>query len=93
MSVRDRGHRNSNERGNTRQRHRRRQWLLDTFGDGEKAPCVLCGVMVDNATMIVGRIIPWIHGGTYAQDNIRPECALCSCQEGQRATTAIRYGR
>lgn len=95
---RNRGHRNTNERGSSATRRRRRQWLLDHFGDGVQAPCHaptatgICGAMVTMATMIVGRIVPWVHGGTYARDNIRPECAGCSTREGQRRTTAARYG-
>lgn len=88
--VRNRGHRNTNERGSSRQRRARRQWLLDTFGDGVQAPCALCGALVDLATLIVGRIVAWVDGGTYARDNIRPECAGCSCREGAARTNTAR---
>lgn len=87
--MRDRGHRNTNERGSSHQRRRRRQWLLDKYGDGTTALCQVCfTVTVDAATLIVGRIIPWIEGGTYAQDNIRPECPGCSTREGAARTNA-----
>lgn len=94
--ARNRGHRNSNERGSSRDRRDRRQWLLTAFGDGVKAPCQaptvggVCGTMVDMVTMVVGRIIPWVEGGTYRRDNIRPECCGCSTREGQSRTMTIR---
>lgn len=95
---RNRGHRNSNERGNSAARRLRRQWLLDTFGDGVQAACHapaaggICGAMVTMADMIVGRIVPWIEGGTYARDNIRPECAGCSTREGQARMRLLQRG-
>lgn len=43
MSV-YRGTTNRNDRGNTRQRARRRAWLVDNHGDGEFVDCALAAV-------------------------------------------------
>lgn len=104
MSNKDRptrGRSNSDERGSSLQRRRRKQWLLDHFGDGTTAPCQaplahggVCGNPVTFVSMIVGRIIPGVHGGRYRRDNIRPECGKCSTTEGgQRHTGNDARGR
>lgn len=97
---RNRGRRNSNERGSSADRRRRRQWLLSPEsgfgGDGGTVKCHapagdgICGQLVNMVTMVVGRIKPGYRGGKYTQDNIRPECAPCSCREGQQLTSAAR---
>lgn len=90
-----RGTTNRNQRGNTAERAARRQWLLDTFGDGVTAPCMInwddnCLDMVDDTTITVDRHpVPGIDGGTYAQDNIRPACGPCNSRSG----TALREAR
>lgn len=89
--MRNRGRSNGNEAGSAKQRRRRRQWLLNTFGDGERALCHVCReVWVDIATMFVGRIVPGHQGGTYRRTNVRPECQRCSCVEGARVRNAMR---
>lgn len=65
----------SDKRGNSRDRKRRRQWLLDEYGDGVTAPCWLCDEPVNISTLEVDRIVP---GGPYARYNIRPACAGCN---------------
>lgn len=90
VMTRDRGHRNTNERGNAKQRRARKQWLLNTFGDGESAPCFECGTAVTFDTIFVDRIIPHEEGGTYRRDNIRPHCASCSCKQGANATNRLK---
>lgn len=90
-----RGTTNRNQRGNTKDRRARKQWLLDTFGDGETAPCEIqwddhCLGIVDWETLTVDRHpVPGIDGGTYAYDNIRPGCGPCN----SRAGTALREER
>jgi hypothetical protein len=90
-----RGTTNRNERGNTRVRAERRQWLLDTFGDGTHAQCTIefsahCLGVVDDVTMTIDRFpIPGVDGGTYDRDNIRPACGPCN----SRAGTALREAR
>lgn len=90
-----RGTTNRNQRGNTTERAIRRQWLLDTFGDGTQARCFIrwdlnCLEWVTTDTITVDRHpVPGIDGGTYARDNIRPACGPCN----SRAGTALREAR
>lgn len=90
-----RGTTNRNRRGSTTQRRARRQWLLDTFGDGVTAPCAIqwgehCLGEVGEGTLTVDRHpTPGIDGGTYDQGNIRPACGPCN----SRAGTALREER
>lgn len=79
-----RGTSNSNERGNTRTRRQRRQWLLDTFGDGETAPCYRCGEELDDSTVQADRIKAGMDGGTYERGNIRPACGPCNIATGNQ---------
>lgn len=81
MTVR-RGTSNSNVRGSASTRRIRKQWLLDTFGDGTEAVCTFCPEMLTFETITVDRIIPGIEGGTYARDNIRPSCMKCASKQG-----------
>lgn len=90
-----RGTTNRNQRGNTTERAARRQWLLDTFGDGVTAPCSIgwdenCLGEVDDTTITVDRWpVAGIDGGTYDRRNIRPGCGPCN----SRAGTALREAR
>jgi hypothetical protein len=78
-----RGTSNGNAAGNAADRRRRRQWLLDTFGNGVVAPCLLgCGELVDAITLTVDRIVPGCRGGTYRRGNIRPACGPCNSRRG-----------
>lgn len=90
---RDRGRRNSAERGSSSDRRRRRLWLLSVHagwgGDGDSVPCWGCAVVLEYDDLIVDRIIPGELGGRYTRDNIAPHCALCSCRQGQVRTCAI----
>jgi hypothetical protein len=93
-----RGTTNRNARGGSAARRIRKQWLLDTFGDGENADCFLrlpgCCGWVDFATVWVDRKTKGCEGGTYERDNIRPACGPCNMrdggQEGQRRMRARR---
>ena len=80
----ERGTTNGNVRGNTTERARRRQWLLDTFGDGVTAMCAFeCGTELTIETITVDRYpIPGCQGGTYAKENIRPACAADNSRHG-----------
>lgn len=90
-----RGTTNRNQRGSTIERAARRQWLLDTFGDGETAPCMIswdenCLGQVNDLTITVDRYpVAGIDGGTYERSNIRPACGPCN----SRAGTALREAR
>lgn len=82
---------NSNQRGNTRDRARRKALLLSPAGgwggDGETVPCWECGVLCGpvDVDLCVDRIIPAARGGTYWDpDNIAPHCSQCSHRQGNR---------
>jgi hypothetical protein len=77
-----RGTTNRNARGSSYSRRRRRQWLLDTFGDGTKAKCYRCDVELTDGTITVDRIIPGCQGGRYVRGNIRPACLHCNSETG-----------
>lgn len=79
---------NTNVRGNSGDRARRRRWLLEQFGDGTRAACAMacspnCLGTVDERTITVDRWpVPGHAGGTYARDNIRPACGPCNYSAG-----------
>lgn len=73
---------NRNARGGSHDRRVRKQWLLDTFGDGIVAPCHFCRRMQTFETISPDRIIPGCEGGTYRRDNIRPACQPCQSSTG-----------
>lgn len=77
-----RGTTNRNARGSSKDRARRRAWLLRTFGNGRSCPCYRCGRKLTNKTITVDRIVPGIEGGTYRRDNIRPACGPCNSETG-----------
>ena len=65
------------KRGNSTDRRNRKLWMLREFGDGVKAPCKHCGMMLDYCTIQADRIVP---GGSYRRDNIQPACGTCNKQ-------------
>lgn len=79
-----RGASNSDTRGSASARRRRKQWLLDTFGDGTAAKCYLCSTLLTFETVTVDKITPQVEGGTYRRDNIRPACGPCNYTTGGR---------
>lgn len=93
MSWTKRYRSNSNDRGSAEQRRKRKQWLLDTFGDGVTAPCSFegCETMVDFDTIQVDRHpIPGVDGGTYARGNIRPACFPHNYEHGLKLAAESR---
>lgn len=88
---------NTNERGSSYERRRRKLWLISPEsgwgGDGHDVPCWECGVLVELEDLIADRIIGGEVGGRYTRDNIAPHCPLCSGQQGQRRTVAIIAAR
>jgi hypothetical protein len=81
--ARGRGTSNSNARGSARDRRRRREWLVQTYGRGGRVLCWRgCGTWLTAHTLTVGRLIPGCRGGTYRRENIRPECAPCNMSWG-----------
>lgn len=91
-----RGTTNTNVRGSSYDRRRRKQWLLDTFGDGTTAPCSFdgCEKMLTFKTMTVDRFpLAGEDGGTYKRNNIRPACGPCNfADEVNREKKKKRYG-
>lgn len=89
-----RGTSNRDQRGNTRNRHRRKLWLLEAFGDGTWAKCTFCPVMLDIRTITVDRWpIAGVDGGRYVRGNIRPSCGACASEQGGRMATERRHER
>jgi 5-methylcytosine-specific restriction endonuclease McrA len=80
-----RGTSNSNARGSSSDRARRKAWLIKTYesnlGEGT-CRCYRCGILLTFLTITVDRIIPGAHGGKYTRDNIRPACARCNSETG-----------
>lgn len=92
------GRSNSNERGSSYDRRTRRAWLVSTAagfgGDGIKAPCWECGIMLTADEVYADRIVTGEDGGTYRRSNIKgPHCCSCSGRQGQRRTVAINAAR
>lgn len=78
---------NGNQRGSAAERRRRRQWLLDVFGDGVTVMCHLevsdyCLMDLDIHTVTVDRVVPACEGGRYVRGNIQPACRPCSDRQG-----------
>jgi 5-methylcytosine-specific restriction endonuclease McrA len=88
-----RGTTNRNARGSATDRRIRKQWLIDTWGDGERVACyryVRCGAILTMDTITVDRIVPGCQGGGYARTNIRPACAPCNSSTGGATRRAGR---
>lgn len=88
-----RGTTNRNDRGSSYDRRKRKQFLLDRDGDGEKVECYRCSVVLTFFTITVDRIVPGIEGGTYRRDNIRPACGPCNSETGGRLGGQRRAAR
>ncbi|GLE59563.1 hypothetical protein NJBCHELONAE_48760 [Mycobacteroides chelonae] len=89
-----RGTTNRNARGSAASRRVRKQYLLDTFGDGATCSCSTCPVVLDFDTVTADRWpIAGIDGGTYRRNNIRPQCAACASRQGGFMSAARRAKR
>ena len=79
-----RGTSNSNSRGNTKTRAKRRAWLLEVFASDVPGfcRCYRCGTKLTESTMTIDRIVPGCKGGKYAPGNIRPACGPCNSFTG-----------
>ncbi|AON96716.1 HNH endonuclease [Mycobacterium phage Gengar] len=90
MTVR-RGTSNTNDRGSAAARRRRKQWLLDKFGDGTTCTCSTCPTVLTFDTITVDRYpIAGVDGGRYVHGNIRPQCSLCASRQGADMSHARR---
>lgn len=77
-----RGSSNRDSRGNARDRRRRREFLINKFGDGTTCVCSHCPTVLTVETVNTDRITPGWKGGRYTRDNIRPSCADCGSKQG-----------
>lgn len=89
---------NKNVTGSSYDRRVRKLWLLDNFGNGIKAPCMMrcspdCEGTVSLATITVNRIIPGCEGGKYVHDNIEPACSPCNTLDGSLLGVARKAKR
>jgi hypothetical protein len=89
-----RGTSNSNDRGSAEDRRRRKQFLLDTWGDGFTTRCEFCRCPLTWDTLTVDRFpIPGRLGGRYTRDNIRPACGACNSEDqGRAGVSAAKTG-
>lgn len=71
-------------KGNSYDRARRTWNLLKEFGDGQHAPCVYCGLDLDQSTCTQDRIWPGIMGGKYVLANLLPACLGCNTSRQDR---------
>lgn len=85
-----RGTTNTNARGSTESRRRRKAALLRRDGDGTTAPCWECRIRVTAETMIADRIVPGTRGGTYKLANLRVHCRSCSEEQGRQMSAETR---
>jgi len=88
-----RGTSNGNASGSSYDRRRRKQWLLETFGDGKTAPCHYCKAPLDFETLTVDRILAGVLGGTYRRTNIRPACMRDNSIEGSKLRDELKAAR
>jgi len=70
------------KRGSAAARRARKFWMLSTWGDGEKCPCVHCEAMLSFETVEADRIVP---GGPYARWNVQPSCRACNVARSDNA--------
>ena len=87
-----RGTSNSNARGNTTARRKRRAWLLQHWGHHDWTICFHCGEILTEGTVTLDRIIPGKLGGTYIEGNLRPACITCNSIEGSALRDALKRG-
>lgn len=65
-------------RGNSTDRARRTQHLLNEFGDGVHCLCVYCGTQLSCRTLTQDRIVSGAQGGRYILANLLPACWPCN---------------
>lgn len=77
-----RGTSNSDVRGNSTQRRKRKQAVIDRDGDGTTVKCYRCSTLLDITTVTMDRIVPGVEGGKYTVDNCRASCSACATETG-----------
>jgi hypothetical protein len=74
-------------RGNSKDRKRRKEWMLEEFGDGTTCECAFpdCHEILTYDTITADRYpISGKEGGRYVRGNIRPACIGCNASDGTR---------
>lgn len=79
------------KRGNSVDRRKRKEFLVNKFGNGITAPCWECKSPLRVNEMVADRIIPGIRGGRYTRNNIRPQCHPCSRKQGYEIGVGIKH--
>jgi 5-methylcytosine-specific restriction endonuclease McrA len=81
-------------RGNSTDRHRRKVFLLNKFGDGTRVRCHRCRLWLTYDELTVDRWpILARDGGRYTRNNIRPACSPCNSETGGMAATETGRAR
>lgn len=88
--VATRGTSNSNDRGSSYSRRRRRDWVMKVFESDvpNHVRCYRCGDLLNDDTLTIDRVKPGCRGGKYYPDNIRPACGKCNSSEGAKLAHA-----
>lgn len=78
---------NRNDRGSSYTRRRRREWLVEEFGDGVHVACFLqrsrfCLLVLDVDNVSADRLRLGVDGGSYRRGNIQPACENCQAHQG-----------
>lgn len=87
MTYKTRGNGGPDLRGNSKDRKRRKEWLLTEFGDGTTCECAFpdCNETLTYETVTADRYpISGKEGGRYVRGNIRPACIGCNAADGTR---------
>jgi hypothetical protein len=89
---------NRNDRGSSYTRRRRREWLVEEYGDGEFVACFLqrsplCLYVLDKDNVSPDRQVLGVNGGSYARSNILPSCLPCQCDQGGEVGQAQKAAR
>jgi hypothetical protein len=81
-----RGTSNTDTRGSSYDRRRRRDWLMLTFGNGKTIPCFWCKKKMRTRFEVDRFPVCGHDGGRYVRENIVASCA--GCNNNNRCTTA-----
>ena len=81
-AMKNSGRNGGDFRGNSYDRRRRTQRLLDHFGDGTHVGCAYCGKILDADTLSADKIITGRDGGRYVFANLLPSCQDCNARRG-----------
>jgi len=80
-------------KGNSVDRRRRREFLLNEFGDGHTCPCVYCGRRLTDSTLTQDKIYTSHEGGRYRHDNLVPACEGCNKARGDTHWENIKWSK